>query len=214
MMVAKKLFFSFSIILTCSWASGLQTVNGRIKITTVTTSACLDTVNFIRDELVPAYLTYMNYLDIEFIPWGRTVNHGNGTFTCQFGDNDCFANRLHRCVLDLLKGYDYMQVLYMACELSPPYPGFAQGSYACVREMGVDIAKANYCVNNPDRDTLDEAAEAAAAGPMATINFVPAIVFNNVIDVNDHNQARRRLSSMICFALAEDPTTGIFSCQI
>ncbi|XP_063534773.1 GILT-like protein 1 [Cydia strobilella] len=192
----------------------LQAINGRIKITTGTTSGCGDTVNFITNQLAEAYEEYKEFLDIEFVPWGRTVQNADGTQTCQFGVNDCFANRLHRCVLDQLKGNQQAQMDYMRCEFSPPYPSYLQRSYACAAAAGLNLVTIDVCVATPVGDHLDAAAREAAAEPMATINFVPSIVFNDQIDVSLHTAARSRLKSMICFALADVPETGVTNCPI
>ncbi|XP_061714526.1 GILT-like protein 1 [Cydia pomonella] len=192
----------------------LEAVNGRIKITTGTTSGCGDTVNFITNQLSDAYEEYKEFLDIEFVPWGRTVQNANGTQTCQFGPNDCFANRLHRCVLDQLKGNQQAQMDYMRCEFSTPYPSYLQRSYECAAAAGLNLVTIDICVATPVGDHLDAAAQAAAAEPMATIDFVPSIVFNDQIDVDLHTAARSRLKSMICFALADVPETGVTNCQI
>ncbi|KAL0830718.1 hypothetical protein ABMA28_002852 [Loxostege sticticalis] len=203
-----------SLILAFSYASCVQTVNGRIKLTVGTASGCSATVRFFRDQLVPTYALYGDFLDLEFVPWGRTVKHDNGTFTCQFGPNDCWANRLHRCALNILKGNQKAQLEYMACELAPPYPAYGESSFACIQEVGINIVQADFCLNNPDLDTLDEDAQKAAVEPMAVINLVPTIVFNDNPDRDVRNQASQRLSSMVCFALADDPSSGILGCQI
>ncbi|XP_047990238.1 GILT-like protein 1 [Leguminivora glycinivorella] len=192
----------------------LQVVNGKIKITTVTTAGCGDTVNFITNQLEDAYEEYKEFLDIEFVPWGRTVQNADGTQTCQFGPNDCFANRLHRCVLDQLKDNQQAQMDYMHCEFSPPRPAYLQRSYACAAAAGLNLVTIDVCVATPVGQPLDAAAQAAAAEPMTIINFVPSIVFNDQIDVSLHTEARTRLKSMICFALAELPESGVTNCQI
>uniref|UniRef100_A0A2A4IUP7 PBP domain-containing protein n=1 Tax=Heliothis virescens TaxID=7102 RepID=A0A2A4IUP7_HELVI len=199
-------------MLSLTAVSGLQAVNGRIKITIGTASGCGDTMRFITNQLSEAYSLYGQFLDIEFVPWGRTVWNDNG-FTCQFLENDCWANRLHRCVLDRLKGNQDAQVHYMTCEFTSPYPAFGQGTYICAQAVGVNLIDIDHCVNNPG-DELDVAARDASAAPMQAINFVPYIVFNDAIDTDLHFAALSRLSSMICFALSEDPATGISSCTI
>ncbi|KAJ0183405.1 hypothetical protein K1T71_001381 [Dendrolimus kikuchii] len=202
-----------ALFLVVNSANGLQTVNGRIKITTGTTSGCSDTVTFINNQLVEAYRLYGNFIDLEFVPWGRTVRGENSQMTCQFGVNDCWANRLHRCVLDMLKDDQATQLDYLSCEFSPPYPSFILGTYQCVVNRGLSLVEVDTCVANMG-DELDWAAQAAAEEPMRIINFVPSIHFNDVIDIDLHNEARQRLSSMICFALADDPNSGITSCSI
>ncbi|KAG6454291.1 hypothetical protein O3G_MSEX008625 [Manduca sexta] len=213
-MAHSSLYVIACFILALNSASGqLSTVNGRIKITVGTTAGCGDTVRFINDQLVPAYNQYGNFLDLEFVPWGRTTRNPDGSFTCQFGVNDCWANRLHRCALNMLRGNQTAQMNYMDCEFTLPLPGFTQGTYACAQASGLRLIEVDNCVAYGSAE-LDRAAEEAAKLPIQAINFVPAISFNNQNSIDLNNQARSRLSSMICFALANDPTTGVFSCTI
>ncbi|XP_047990239.1 uncharacterized protein LOC125229444 [Leguminivora glycinivorella] len=102
----------------------------------------------------------------------------------------------------------------MHCEFSPPYPSWSQRSYECAAVAGVNLVVVDVCVATPVGDPLDAAAQAAAADPVAIINFIPSIVFNNQIDVELHFEALRRLKIMICFALAELSETGVTNCQI
>ncbi|XP_041980220.1 uncharacterized protein LOC121733886 [Aricia agestis] len=200
------------LVVCVSFASAqLQTVNGRIKITIGTTSGCGDTVRFI-GGLPPVYEKYKQYLDIEFVPWGRTQRTENG-LVCQFSDADCWANRLQRCSLDMLKGNQDAQVSYMACEFAPPYPSFLQQSFQCASAAGLSLIDIDYCMSTTG-DALEGPAEEISREPMSILNFVPFIMFNDVIDEAQHTQALQRLESLICFALADDPTTGITHCQI
>ncbi|KAI5639852.1 gamma interferon inducible lysosomal thiol reductase (GILT) domain-containing protein [Phthorimaea operculella] len=197
------------------WSSSvnaLELVNGKIKIQVVTTAGCSTTVRFVNDQLVPAYWQYKDFLEVEFVPWGRTRYDENGTMVCQFGDNDCWANRVHRCALNLLDDQDF-RMHYMNCEFSSPHPAFLQHRYTCAETLGISLVALDHCVTSTGRP-LDDLAQEKAQLPMQIIDMVPAITFNDVIDVDAHAQARQRLSSMICFALADDPTTGVTGCQI
>lgn len=201
------------LIIIVNSLQALETVNGKIKITIGTTSGCTATMNFISTQLTEAYDAYKQFLEVEFFPWGRTQRLENGILFCQFGPNDCWANRVHRCALDQLKGNQDAQVNYMICEFSNPYPAFSQGTYTCAQSIGLSLVNLDYCVATSG-GPLDEESELAAKDPMEIINLVPTIHFNDIIDVDLRTEARSRLKSMICFALAEDPSTGITNCQI
>ncbi|CAH0586856.1 unnamed protein product [Chrysodeixis includens] len=208
----------FVIITACfllglTQVNGVQLVNGKVKITVGTASGCLDTVSLFQTQLIETYDAYKDFLELDFVPWGRTVWHADGSFTCQFHEPDCWANRLHRCALDMLKDNQDAQMHFMSCEFTLPRPGFTQTSYACAQAVGLNLIEVDHCVNN-NGDNLDRAAQLAAQVPMSTINFVPYIVFNDIISVDNHIQARNRLKSMVCFALASDPSTNVSGCEI
>lgn len=198
--------------LTISYTSAaIQTVNGKIKITIGTMSGCSDALNYIT-QFLPIYEDYKQFLEVEFVPWGRT-RFENGTKVCHFGPNDCWANRLHRCVLNMLTGNQDAQVSYMGCEFTRPRQAFDLGTYNCARAAGLNLIDVDYCMSTTG-DALERPAQEASAVPMEIINFVPFIVINDVVDREIHNQAYTRLRSLICFALADDPSTGITHCQI
>ncbi|KAI5646085.1 gamma interferon inducible lysosomal thiol reductase (GILT) domain-containing protein [Phthorimaea operculella] len=212
--MAKTLFYIlFAVVFVSSCVNALELVDGKIKIRVVTASGCGDTVRFITEQLVPAYWQYKDFLEVEFVPWGRTRYEADGSMWCQFGPSDCWANRVHRCALNLLDDQD-SRVNYMNCEFSSPYPAYLQQSYACADAVGINLVALDHCVTTTG-NVLDDAAQEKAQLPMQYINFVPAITFNDKFDdVASHQQARNRLSSMICVALANDPSTGITGCQI
>ncbi|CAH0683025.1 unnamed protein product [Spodoptera exigua] len=212
-MAAKYIIlFSACFVLALTEDSGLQTVNGRIKITVGTTAGCSDTVSFINNQLIPTVEAYGDFLDIEFVPWGKTSWVDN-EISCQFGVPDCWANRLHRCVLDKLKNNQAAQLHYMACEFSSPRPSYLRGTYLCVQAVGLNLLDVDYCVANP-KDNLDREAAAAALEPIAATNFIPYVIFNDKFNMELHQNGYRRLASLVCFALAEDPSTGVTNCSI
>ncbi|KAJ8716758.1 hypothetical protein PYW07_003385 [Mythimna separata] len=203
------------LVLTQVEAQGVQVVNGKIKVTIGTSAGCSDAVAFIGNHLAEAYRLYGNFLDIEFVSWGRTT-WIDGVFFCPF--NDCWANRLHRCVLNKLKDNQAAQVHYMTCEFTSPFPSQVQGTYLCAQAVGLNLIDVDYCVAHPG-DDLDRKAQEAAVAPMRPvaeggINFVPYIMFDDFPDRATSDEARVRFASMICFALAADPSTGVTSCQI
>ncbi|KAJ2951169.1 hypothetical protein O0L34_g5561 [Tuta absoluta] len=204
-------FFGF-LFFACKSLKTQDLVNGKVKISIVTTSGCSDTASFIQEQLIPVYVQYKKYLQVEFIPWGRTKRAQDGSLQCQFGPNDCWANRVHRCALNLIPNQD-SRVYYMSCEFTKPYVAYSKKSYGCAKLNGVNLDDLNTCVTETGV-FLDDAAEEAARLPMTHINFVPAVIFNDkVYDVIAHEEARRGLSRIICYALANQPElTGVTRC--
>lgn len=212
-MAAGYLFTIVACIFFALDVDGLQTVNGRIKVTIQTTAGCGDTVRFVRDYLAPTYDLYKEFLNIEFVPWGRATRDEDGVLNCQFGENDCWANRLHRCALNMLKDNQDAQVHYMTCENTTPFPSYNQGSYLCAHAVGLSLVDVDYCVANPG-DELDLADEIKGNELTQALNFIPSISFNDEMDQDLHNEALQRFPGMVCMALAADPTTGVTDCAV
>ncbi|XP_059057226.1 uncharacterized protein LOC131850864 [Achroia grisella] len=212
-MVSKILFSTILCSLIWSAATEIEAVNGRINLRILTTAGCVWTRIFITDHLTPTYAIYGEYLDVEFIPWGRTTRHPNGTYdNCQFSPNNCWANRLHRCVLNFLKGNQDAQVRYMGCEFGIPQPAFEESSYICAQNEGLNLVEVDYCVRHPLLDDLDDIAEEASRAPMDPvhgINGLPAVVVNDVIDRELSSVVRTQLQNLVCLALANSNDTDI-----
>lgn len=207
------IFACLSVVFNCATAVDLESVDGKIKITVGTTAGCSATVAFINNHLVETYETYREFLELEFVPWGRTTYNDDGTMECQFGSSDCFANRVHRCALDLLSGNQDAQMFYMTCEFTSPFPAYRNGSYLCAQSVSINLVDLDYCVSTTGH-VLDLASQEAAREPMEIIDLIPTVHFNDVVDLPLRIQAVRRLKSMVCFALAEDESTGVTSCLI
>ncbi|CAH2233735.1 jg20357 [Pararge aegeria aegeria] len=156
---------------------------------------------------------YGKYLDIDFLPWGRTTRHANGTLICQFGEADCWANRVQRCALSLLSGNQDAQVRYMLCEYSDPLPALEQRSLACAAAVGLKIIAVDYCVSTSYGDRLEGPIEERSRKGMEAIDRIPFIVFNNIVSVDLYNEVvRRGLARVVCNALLADPTTSVTAC--
>lgn len=210
-MAAKYLLHIACISLSILTINAVQTVNGKIKITIGTTAGCVDTVNFIHNQLKPTYAKYKEYLELDFLPWGRTRRNDDGTWWCQFSPHNCWANRLHRCALSQLPDQD-AQLSYMTCEFTAPSASWNEGSYRCAHEAGLSLVDIDHCVANPG-DQIDVEAERRGTEIIDITDFVPSTVFNDNIDKQLNDDAFSGLETIICFALADDPTTNVDSCQ-
>ncbi|XP_046977858.1 uncharacterized protein LOC124543642 [Vanessa cardui] len=205
--------FAFLFLYASSAEAALQTVNGTIHMRIGSTAACSDAARFITTQLIETYELYKEYLQIEFVPWGRTRRDAEGNLICQFGEDDCWANRVQRCALSLLAGNTDAQIKYMQCEFSPPFPALRQKSLYCAQSVGLSVIEVDYCMSTTG-SALEGPAELVSTPAVEAIQFIPFIVFNNNINVDHHAQAYRNLRGTICFALADDPTTGITHCKI
>lgn len=213
-MVGKILYVFVLTFLSTCYGSTIKATNGTLKISVVTTAGCTDTVYFIKEQLLPTYAEFGRFLEVEFHPWGRTVKNSDESLTCQFGPQDCWANRVHRCALNLLSENQDAQVAYMGCEFHDflSRPAFLDGTLYCGFIAGLNRVSLNICVTTPLGEPLDYVAKQASKIPMEVINFVPAIVFNDNPDVDLWREAFLNLRDTVCKLLTEDPSTGINEC--
>ncbi|CAK1546571.1 unnamed protein product [Leptosia nina] len=205
-------FGLFLSLLSASY-SQVQPVNGKIRVQIGGTAGCPFVARYITESVGPVFAKYGQFLDIEFVPWGKTRRTENGELECQFGKRDCWANRLHRCAIDLLKDDPAAMVRYMVCEFTTPKPGY-NGSYQCARDVGLRLIEVDNCMATEAGDRLAVAAESAATEAINTFGSIPYTVINGIVNRDVSVQARERLESVICFALADDPNSGIKACKI
>lgn len=202
------------LLLAISCKGEFQLRDGKLKITTHYTTGGYEVYNFISNFLVEAFEKYGEFLELEFIPWGTTTRDTEGNLICEAGVRGCFADRVQRCALNMLENNPNRTFEYIKCEFEvQPAPSY-QARYTCAHAVGLNMVVLDYCVASANGDPLDTRAEAAATGPMTAINSVPALVFNDQLNIELHDLGMSRLVSEICFMLAAVPGTGITDCTI
>lgn len=211
-----SLYFALVVFSLAIYCNGeLSLIDGKVKIKVHTDANCGDTIRFFTQQVPDAYEKYKDNLEFDFVAWGRTQIEAGGSYRCLHGIRGCWANRVHRCSLNLLGNNHDAKTRYMICEFnSNSQTNAFQGSYYCAANLNVDLIELDTCVISSTYDYLDSHAQAETTEVLQTVNFIPAVVFNDEPDFALHNQALNRLSSMICFALASESGTGETNCQI
>lgn len=154
-------------------------VNGpqKLKISFYISSLCKDSKRFLTEKFYPVYQELKDYLDVEFIPWGKARRDAGG-ITCQFGEADCKANKIQSCALHLMGNDQDRQVEYLACEFVNMFS--TQGSYQCAEGAGLSAREVQECAELGLGDALQRAAEQKTT--TIPMNFVPTIVYGNHFD--------------------------------
>jgi hypothetical protein len=134
-----------------------------INLTVYLTSMCKDSQRFITEQLLPYYERFKDRLNVEFVPWGKSMYEGNKV-VCQFGEEDCLANSLPRCVLKLLRSPD-LRMGYMGCEYFTLSSTKRDLSCASI----VRIEDLDHCLRYWDTES-----EASSKTLPLRLNFVPS----------------------------------------
>lgn len=65
------------------------------------------------------YEQIKNHVELLFVPFGFSEREGNSTeFTCHHGVEECRANRIQSCVLDVLDNDQDEFVRFLACQMN------------------------------------------------------------------------------------------------
>lgn len=85
-------------------------------------SLCPDSVRFVQRQLGPNYEALKDYVDILFVPFGKSFSTTNKdksvSFDCQHGPAECDGNRIQSCVLNHLAGDQDAQTAFVACQMT------------------------------------------------------------------------------------------------
>ncbi|KAL4702976.1 hypothetical protein ACJJTC_008754 [Scirpophaga incertulas] len=80
--------------------------SNKIKIDIYYETLCPGSINFFEMELQPVVEKLSAYLDLKLIPYGfaKTLFFaGRYSFLCQHGPLECFGNKIHSCVINVLR---------------------------------------------------------------------------------------------------------------
>ncbi|XP_063992782.1 GILT-like protein 1 [Diachasmimorpha longicaudata] len=179
---------SIIVILLCG-----STVDALIKVDVYYETLCGDSIRFIKNQLIPAYNNLHQYLDINFVPYGKAkyieVQPQQWTLDCQHGPVEYEGNKAHACVLDQIDrlaipkaNKQFLKVKFVDCALGSKNP--AAAARQCAANLGLNSID-NCCTSSYGDDLL------AHCGYITEcleppLSFVPTIVINDVY--SDANQ--------------------------
>uniref|UniRef100_A0A6P7FNV4 Gamma-interferon-inducible lysosomal thiol reductase-like isoform X1 n=1 Tax=Diabrotica virgifera virgifera TaxID=50390 RepID=A0A6P7FNV4_DIAVI len=99
-MFVSKLVLFFAA--TACVSSSVQDAD--LTLTVFYEGLCPGCHQFILTQLYPSYAKLADSIKLDLVPFGWSESSrsadGKVTFTCQHGDEECYINRIHACVLD------------------------------------------------------------------------------------------------------------------
>lgn len=172
-------------------------------------SLCPDSINFVRDQLVPTYPHLKKFLHINFVPYGKSTHFKTDStwhFTCQHGQPECRGNKAQACAISEIQNLDLglqdkqqLLVDLVGCAMTSQNP--ETSVTLCALQIGLKEDSKNHivvCKGNSQGDEL-------LAGHGNTTNlfqkpiaFVPTIVINGVYSKENQHMAVRNFKKLIC----------------
>ncbi|XP_066252925.1 GILT-like protein 1 [Euwallacea similis] len=192
------------IIAVCALSANLVcSVQGRtpkVSISIYFESLCPDSHNFIVNQLYPSWDDIRDYVDVRFVPFGKSTSLENGTkFACQHGSNECKGNRIISCALSRLPDQD-LQVQYLRCFMDVyKYATIdeEEKGQKCAQILGLVFEEfMRNCYQTKEGTRLQLAAEedTRRVGP----KFVPTVVYNGVFDQQLQNESIENFRETVC----------------
>ncbi|CAG9769472.1 unnamed protein product [Ceutorhynchus assimilis] len=176
-----------------------------VKISVYYECLCPDSIAFIRDQLHPNYQTFGDKLiKLELIPYGFAKEHienGTKTFTCQHGPKECYGNEVHGCVINEVS-IDKSENFIFCAENGTP-PSSKDILKSCAEQQEISWASLQKCaLSEQGADIMSKNGKKTKE---LNPTFIPTIVFNDVLNIDDTNKSITDLKSVICKYLENKP---------
>jgi len=159
-------------------------------------SLCGDSIRFITNQLNPAYADLKDYIEILFVPFGKSWRISGDRYACQHGQDECDGNKIQSCTLNALNGNPDASMRYVACQMA--YGADLTGQN-CAARAGVNFGVVSQCFNGVLGKQLQMGAEKATheiAYPYPS--FVPTIVYNRRFEQSLQNRSLNDFTGVVC----------------
>lgn len=143
---------------------------------------CPDSRSFLLTELLPTYEKIPKAMNVQLIPYGKAKTSTSGNsfkFECQHGPQECLANKVHACGLNLIQNVD-TQVQYATCMINDNWNAEEAGS-SCAKKYGLDWDSIWKCAKGNQGSKL-LSLYGKKTDKLGGIDFVPTIALQGSTD--------------------------------
>ncbi|KAH1023796.1 hypothetical protein HUJ05_003396 [Dendroctonus ponderosae] len=183
----------------------LNSIYATVKVSVFYETLCPDCIAFITNQLHPNYKAFgSSLIDLQLIPCGfehESVVNGSKIFICQHGQNECYGNRVHGCVIALYS--ITISESFAACSESSDNPASKEALQSCASSNQISWPDIEMCISSIAGEKIMEANEKITA--QLNPRSVPTVVFNGGFNENDANQSIDDLKGVICKYLNNNP---------
>ncbi|XP_017769657.1 PREDICTED: GILT-like protein F37H8.5 [Nicrophorus vespilloides] len=175
----------------------------KLKIGVYYESLCPDSLRFITKQLNPSWSDVSEYVDITFIPFGKSESVKDGEyFRCQHGPEECKGNRIQSCALDALTDQT-KEVEFVNCFMTE-YNKYSDKDFGevCIENAGLKVEDVKNCFDSDKGKELQLQAEkdTIAISP----KFVPTVVYNEVFDQKLQQDSMTDFKGTACKLIKEN----------
>jgi len=176
-------------------------IQAKLKVSVFYETLCPDSIRFITTKLYPAYQeSFKEYLDLEFVPYGKADIIGNpdGTFSfdCQHGDEECYGNKVHACAIAQLE--EEVADAFVNCSMSSVNPRPPRAGQLCSDLLNVSYAPIEACAESATGTLLLVENGIRTLTLKPTLYYVPWMMYDDVFYEEDLGPSQTDLVPVLC----------------
>ncbi|XP_013134796.1 PREDICTED: gamma-interferon-inducible lysosomal thiol reductase-like [Papilio polytes] len=121
----------------------------KVKVRVYYEALCPDSKHFFIKHLWPVTEKLSEFLNVALVPYGKASTkeeNGKYYFMCQHGEEECYANTIHSCSIDIL-GNMTLSVKFTECMIMDNMDA-DKALERCSQQMNVDPEPINRCASS------------------------------------------------------------------
>ncbi|XP_056631176.1 gamma-interferon-inducible lysosomal thiol reductase-like [Diorhabda sublineata] len=188
------------------------TIQEKVKVSVYYESLCPASKQFISRQLYPGYqLLGDNSLTVDLIPYVNRVKNVNKNkngyrLICQHGKEECYANKVHACVLHL-NATQKAQISFIECHLQTSDLQDKDDIKKCLRSNNLAWSDIKDCLIDEGTQYLVEYHKQAKS-LRPPLEYLPHIIFNDKTDRDEEQNSRREFIKIVCSKFKDEKPNG------
>ena len=170
-----------------------------VRFTLYMESLCSDCVNFIKQQLWPAFIGVGSIMNLALVPYGNaneTEHGGKWEFECQFGEEECYGNIIETCAIyfypESAKHFPFIHCI----EASSALPRYS--APGCAQKCGLHYFQIKACADGPLGNSLEHEMAVKTENLDPPHDHVPWVTLNGVHTDKIQEKAEQNLIKLIC----------------
>ncbi|CAH1970013.1 unnamed protein product [Acanthoscelides obtectus] len=178
----------------------------RVRVEVYYEALCPDSKYFIIYQLLTVFEEFQNHIILDLIPYGKAetlVVDGKLQFHCQHGETECYANKIHACVIDHVNN-PVKQLKYIACMIKDNMIPDVAGE-KCGQEQGIDFKPISQCAKGDKGTQFLKFFGEKTHSLNPPVRFIPTILLNGSQTVVPQSTVLKDFLKAICSVLKFKP---------